>query len=69
MVGYATPPTSGYTQCGFYCDDGMCIPYNWVCDNITDCSNGEDEGCFPTTTERQWTAGPSTSLPFGHKHL
>ena len=68
MIGYATPSTPEYTECEFYCDDGRCIPYNRVCDNINDCSNGEDEECFLTTTDKQRTARPGTALQFGHKH-
>lgn len=27
----------------FQCHDGSCIPQNWQCDKIKDCSGGEDE--------------------------
>ena len=27
----------------FECDDGQCIPIGYLCDNIHDCSESEDE--------------------------
>ena len=27
------------------CDDGRCIPNEWRCVGIPDCTNGEDEDC------------------------
>ena len=29
--------------CNFKCNDGECIPDNWVCDDEEDCPSGEDE--------------------------
>ncbi|XP_070531537.1 MAM and LDL-receptor class A domain-containing protein 1-like [Ptychodera flava] len=34
----------------FTCNDGTCIPLWWVCDDIVDCSEGEDEDDCGTST-------------------
>ncbi|XP_062594028.1 low-density lipoprotein receptor-related protein 8-like, partial [Saccostrea cucullata] len=45
---FPTTSAPGCSENQFYCYRGhsiypMCIPQTWVCDNATDCENGEDE--------------------------
>lgn len=28
---------------GFLCTNGECIPKEWICDNLKDCTDGSDE--------------------------
>ena len=37
---------SGNSTCllnEYKCQDGACIPFNYVCDDAADCEDGEDE--------------------------
>lgn len=39
----------------FQCYDGSCIPQQWQCDNIKDCSNGEEEdNCLLCDHEKEF---------------
>ena len=39
----------------FECFDRSCIPYQWQCDNIKDCAEGEDEeGCLECDQEQEF---------------
>ena len=51
--------------CEFYCGDGCCVPYSYVCDGETDCYNGKDEykcGENHTHTHAQ------TQMNYTHTH-
>ncbi|XP_071492669.1 MAM and LDL-receptor class A domain-containing protein 2-like isoform X3 [Diadema antillarum] len=47
---YASTPASSCNYGDFICNNGQCIPGNWECDGINDCSDNSDEHyyCSPT---------------------
>ena len=70
MSGSSDTTPSNYSACDsdeFICkerNNSICIPRIWVCDEKTDCANGEDEAnCgFPTTTKPGSKPGRKTNL-------
>lgn len=54
-----------FSGCGddeWQCYDGSCIPWNWYCDGINDCSYNEDEDyCYHSTSTTHATHTHSTN--------
>ena len=56
-----------FTYCSdeFQCYNGQCIPGSWECDDIVDCSRGEDEqDCYSGCQYDEWQcAGGDECIP------
>ena len=50
FVQFCTDASNPCAAGRFRCDDGSCVPSNWVCDGQPDCPLGEDErACLQST--------------------
>ena len=48
----------------FTCNDGTCIPDTWKCDNVNDCSGGEDEAVLRPAVEAARARGIEITGPW-----